>query len=448
MIDIFNRNNKEKIGYAYAEIEEDQEKKLLEDRIEFKLWSAQQHFDKLRDIGDLYGNVIGKYRVYAEDELDCYFAQIIGARDSLLMLINDELKLGLNERNVRLDSVEEKLTSKNKHHIIDELIKLGEDKTSWYWMLNEFRNRSIHRGMLSKLAHRSITEDINKGTSSSSAKDYLHKPPDYETPMEEEIVSYLSTSLRNMRNLLTNIREKMGSTNNMINDNSMSEEERNDYIFGDHIRPVINRFSWLEGALLDDIQTFVNAKQQRTPDLVVGGGNLSIAIIVCTGLELASALYTGNTRYRCGNAYNAEDNVKEFINNFYAGPAREIPRLIWDGVRNGVDHLFNPKSIQYSNRIIRFTFYAKIGMMSYVSKDINEIRIHLNSVELYNELKRAIGEYKIELQGTKELQDNFISAWDSIESHKRDITNQQQRSREALSLLTKLQASNFITLFH
>jgi hypothetical protein len=176
--------------------------------------------------------------------------------------------------------------------------------------------------------------------------------------------------------------------------------------------------------------------------------NLSIPIIVYTGLELVSALYAGNTKYLCGSTYNAEDNVKKFINVFFNGLAREIPRIMWDGVRNGVDHLSNPKSIRYSNHIIQYTFYAEVGMKSYVSKNNNEITIHLNSLEFYEELKRAIGEYKVALQGTKELQDNFISAWDSIESHKQDITNQQQRSGEAQSMLKEVQASNHILLFH
>lgn len=447
MIDFLKSKKKEIRECPYMDIEDDQVTRLLEDRIEFKLWSAQQHIDKLREIRDMYGGVMGKYRVYAENDLDCYFAQIIGARDSLLMLINDELGLGLKEREVRLDSIEEKLTMRNKQYIIDELIKLGKDENSWYWMLNQFRNRSIHRHILFKLAQRGVTEDVNTGTNSSGFNDYLLKPPDYKTPTEEEIVSYLSTNLRNMRNLLTNIREKMGS-NNTINHNSMSEEERNDYIFGDHIeKSITNRFGWLESALLGDIQTFVNTIR-RASCLVEGGGNLSIPIIVCTGLELVSALYTGNTKYLSRRAYNAEDNVNKFINDFFNGPVREIPRIIWDGVRNGVDHLFNPKSIRYSNHIIHFTFYAEVGMESSVGKNGNEIRIYLNSVELYDELKRAIGEYKVELQGTKELQDNFISAWDSIESHEQDITNQHQRSREARSLLSGLQVSNRILLFH
>jgi hypothetical protein len=34
----------------YLEIEPDQVKKLLDDRIEFKLWAALRHFDKLEKI--------------------------------------------------------------------------------------------------------------------------------------------------------------------------------------------------------------------------------------------------------------------------------------------------------------------------------------------------------------------------------------------------------------
>jgi hypothetical protein len=88
-------NNKVKRECPYGEIEEEQVRKLLGDRIEFKLWAAQRHLEKLNEIENAYEGIAGKYKIYAEDELDCFFAQIIGARDSLLILINDELVLGL-----------------------------------------------------------------------------------------------------------------------------------------------------------------------------------------------------------------------------------------------------------------------------------------------------------------------------------------------------------------
>src|SRR5919106_1819205 len=84
--------------------------------------------------------------------------------------------------------------------------------------------------------------------------------------------------------------------------------------------------------------------------LIVGGGNLSVPILICTGLELASALYVGDTSYiKKVPKYDATTNVEQFINEFFTGRARQMPLLIWDGVRNGIDHLFFPKPLQYSN---------------------------------------------------------------------------------------------------
>jgi hypothetical protein len=72
-------------------------------------------------------------------------------------------------------------------------------------------------------------------------------------------------------------------------------------------------------------------------------------------LELASSLYVGMTDYLNHSKYNATVNVEKFINDFFPGCARVIPLLVWDGVRNRVDHLFVPKSIQYSQFTIQFT---------------------------------------------------------------------------------------------
>jgi hypothetical protein len=44
----------------YSEIESDIVKKLFDDRIEFKLWAAQRHLDKLEKIENSYGGIMGK----------------------------------------------------------------------------------------------------------------------------------------------------------------------------------------------------------------------------------------------------------------------------------------------------------------------------------------------------------------------------------------------------
>lgn len=71
------------------------ENELLSDRVNFKLFAAEQHLNKLRKIEKNYGGIMGNRRVYAEIEIDCFFAQIIGTKDSLLVQINEKLGLGL-----------------------------------------------------------------------------------------------------------------------------------------------------------------------------------------------------------------------------------------------------------------------------------------------------------------------------------------------------------------
>ena len=70
-------------------------------------------------------------------------------------------------------------------------------------------------------------------------------------------------------------------------------------------------------------------------------------MILCAGLELVSALYTGKTNYPTSRYYRAIDNVEKFMNDFFDGSARNLPRLIWDGIRNGINHVFIPKDMKW-----------------------------------------------------------------------------------------------------
>ena len=189
----------------YVEVEPGEVKRFLDDRIEFKLWAAHRHLDKLEKIEQSYGGIMGKNRIYAEDELDCYFAQIIGAKDSLLMLINGNLKLNIPEDKVTLKTVSEKLEKIDKQEIIDELNALNCDRNSWYWILRKLRNRSIHVSILRKQAK------VNVGTVPSIVKNYLLSPPDYNIPMEKETIKFLTESLTNMINLIERTREKVNN---------------------------------------------------------------------------------------------------------------------------------------------------------------------------------------------------------------------------------------------
>jgi hypothetical protein len=70
-------------------------KKLLQDRVQFKLYAAKQHLENVR-ILDKDGESINAYpqtRVYSEMEIECLLFQLVGSVDALLFRINDKLNL-------------------------------------------------------------------------------------------------------------------------------------------------------------------------------------------------------------------------------------------------------------------------------------------------------------------------------------------------------------------
>ena len=117
---------------------------LPSDRINFKLFAAEQYLSTLRDIEKNYGGIMGRRRVYTEMEIDCFFAQIIGAKDSLLVQINDKLGLGLPIEEAKIKNLNPKLKSLNKEYLLADLNKLSSQTGSWLWLLNELRNYSLH----------------------------------------------------------------------------------------------------------------------------------------------------------------------------------------------------------------------------------------------------------------------------------------------------------------
>jgi hypothetical protein len=184
---------------------------LLGDRITFKLYAAQQHLNKLKVIDSKYGNIVGKERICVEMEIDCFLAQIIGAMDSLFFKINEKFELGIPFNNVKLDSVYDKLKSINKEDLLDDFKIMTCQKESWFWLLNELRNHSIHRAMLNKRVSVQLFDDANTGASTSGKPEvyFLVNPRDEKrAPMDKPIIPYLEESLQNMKNMIDNIRSK------------------------------------------------------------------------------------------------------------------------------------------------------------------------------------------------------------------------------------------------
>lgn len=235
------------------------------------------------------------------------------------------------------------------------------------------------------------------------------------------------------------------------------EVERLEYIFCNHENDFIrNRFCWLFD-LANDIQTLVdgfvgfrNKKISSSSQHPLGGGNLAIPILVCTGLELVSALHSGETRYLYGNKsdkYDPERNVDLFIRHYFDDNFIKIPRLIWDGVRNGVDHLFIPKTLQCNQNRIHFNFRVDESLRSDVDQSQGVTKISIASVKFYKAFMRAVEKYKIELISEEGLQRKFIKAWSSIEEYNQNISANDLKMKEVDLLLKDYNQNGRVQLF-
>ncbi len=79
------------------------------------------------------------------------------------------------------------------------------------WLLNELRNHSIHRAMLSKHVSVNIYENMNTNTSGSSKPMVyflIDKPNGKREHMDKQVLEYLQESLESMKDLIEQIRKK------------------------------------------------------------------------------------------------------------------------------------------------------------------------------------------------------------------------------------------------
>jgi hypothetical protein len=73
---------------------------LLEDRVEFKFYTAQEELNDLREYQNsgLKMSSSPVARVKWEMKVECLLAHLVGSVDALLIGINDKLNLGLNPK--------------------------------------------------------------------------------------------------------------------------------------------------------------------------------------------------------------------------------------------------------------------------------------------------------------------------------------------------------------
>lgn len=181
-------------------------KRLLDDRVEFKLYAAEQHLNRLKEIENAYGDIAkDNARIEVEMEVDCFLSQLVGAVDSLLFQINDRLDLGIPTDRVNFVNVQSALSAKTKKIDLLSPLDRARQQGNWYYMLSELRNQLVHRTFLKKVI------PVHDFPPKPLQVRFLNVLPEFEgNPsdhiMDMEVIPYLEKSLQQVRELIFSIR--------------------------------------------------------------------------------------------------------------------------------------------------------------------------------------------------------------------------------------------------
>src|SRR4030095_4414741 len=170
---------------------------LLTDRVEVKLFGAEIHLNNLLEIQLNYSNFEKDNPVVqAELEIDCFLAQILGALDCLLTLINTRLELGIAIGKVDQATIQSALNARTKNiSLLTELTQASQHN-GWLWVLKEFRDQTMQRP--SKEAQAVLFDDRTTSITPKDPKELINK----------NLVLYFQQSVNRVRELVNNVRMK------------------------------------------------------------------------------------------------------------------------------------------------------------------------------------------------------------------------------------------------
>jgi hypothetical protein len=120
-------------------------------RVHFKLNAARTHLDNLIRLEDKAGSLAsGDVRVQAEMDIDEFLYHLVGVRDALLQEINNELHLGLEPKEINLETINKELNQKgtDARGITKEIDDMVSNEHNSLWLLNELHNNSKHRNLI------------------------------------------------------------------------------------------------------------------------------------------------------------------------------------------------------------------------------------------------------------------------------------------------------------
>jgi hypothetical protein len=181
-------------------------KRLLNDRVEFKLYAAEQHLNRLKEIENAYGDIAkDNARIEVEMEADCFLSQLLGTVDSLLFQINDILDLGIPTDRVNFANVQSALSAKTKKIDLLSPLDTARQQGNWYYMLSELRNQLVHRTFLKKVI--SVHDSPQKPRQVRFLNVQRESEGNlFDHVMDMEVIQYLEKSLQQVRELIFSIR--------------------------------------------------------------------------------------------------------------------------------------------------------------------------------------------------------------------------------------------------
>jgi hypothetical protein len=182
-------------------------KRLLNDRVEFKLYAAEQHLNRLKEIENAYGDIAkDNARIEVEMEVDCFLSQLVGAVDSLLFQINERLDLELPTDRVNFADVQSALSAKTKKIDLLSPLDRARQQGNWYYMLSELRNQLVHRTFLKKvISVHDLPPKPRQVRFLNIQREFEGGNP-FDRVMDMEVIQYLEKNLQQVRELIFSIR--------------------------------------------------------------------------------------------------------------------------------------------------------------------------------------------------------------------------------------------------
>lgn len=182
-------------------------KSLLNDRVEFKLYAAERHLNRLKEIENAYGDIAkDNARIEVEMEIDCLLSQLVGTVDSLLSQINDRLDLGISIDRIDFANVQSALSAKTKKIDLLYALDRARQQGNWYYMLSELRNQSVHRTFLKKaISVHDFPRKLGQVRFLNVLGEFEEGNP-FDHLMDMQVIPYLEMSLQQVRELIFSIR--------------------------------------------------------------------------------------------------------------------------------------------------------------------------------------------------------------------------------------------------